>query len=264
MKLLSSRLNPSLGLVLLFSRQELVDRHRENALGALWLLVQPLAFIVLFSTVFSHFMRARLGSDADPNAYTVYLIGGVLTWNLFANAITRLASVYSGKAYLIRKVELDLWLMPLHVLVTEGVVYVISMAFFTVFLLWIGHMPTLSWLALPVVMLVLATVTYAIGITLGTLDVFLPDIKNALGILLQFGFWLTPVVYLPEILPPWAQNVLVFNPLYVVVDAVHQIIVFDRMPAWPPLAALLAGAVLLLLLSHWLLRRLESEIRDLL
>lgn len=263
MTLLSPRFGNRLGLVLLFSRQELVDRHRENALGALWLLLQPLAFIVLFSTVFSHFMRARLGTDADPNAYTVYLICGVLTWNVFANGITRLASVYSSKAHLIRKMEIDLWLMPLHVLVTEATVYLISMAFFTVFLLWIGHPPTLAWLALPAVMLVLAVLTYGLGIALGALDVFLPDIKNALGILLQFGFWLTPVVYLPEILPRWVQDLLVYNPLYVIVDAVHQIVVFGRLPNWPALGLILAASALLLFASRWMLRRLESEIRDL-
>ncbi|MGY8526623.1 ABC transporter permease [Paracidovorax citrulli] len=260
---LRSRIGSRLGLVLLFSRQELVDRHRENALGALWLLVQPLAFIVLFSTVFSHFMRARLGTDADPNAYTVYLICGVLAWNVFANGLNRLASVYSTKSHLIRKIEIDLWVMPLHVLVTEAVVWLISMALFTVFLFWIGRPPTASWVALPAVMLTLAAFTYGVGIALGALDVFLPDIKNALGIALQFGFWLTPVVYLPEILPPWAQHVLAYNPLFVIVDAVHQIVVFGRLPAWEPLALILGISVLLLLGSRWMLKRLESEIRDL-
>jgi lipopolysaccharide transport system permease protein len=250
-------------MVLLFTRQELLDRHRENALGALWLLLQPLAFIVLFSTVFSHFMRTRLGTDGDPNAYTVYLICGVLTWNVFANGISRLASVYGSKAHLIRKIEVNMWMMPLHVLASEAVVYLISMGFFVVYLLCVGRPPTRAWLALPLVMLALAALTYGIGITLGALEVFLPDIKNALGILLQFGFWLTPVVYLPEILPGWAQQVLVYNPLYVVVDAVHQIVVFNRLTAWPPLAVLMAGSAALLLASHWLLNRLEAEIRDL-
>ena len=262
MKSLSSALSPRLGLVLLFSRQELVDRHRENALGALWLLLQPLAFIVLFSTVFSHFMRARLGTDADPNAYTIYLICGVLAWNAFANTITRLAGVYTSKAHLIRKIELDLWVMPLHVLLTEGVVWLISMGFFVLFLLWTDHPPTRLWLGLAPVMLTLAVLSYGIGLALGALDVFLPDIKNALGIVLQFGFWLTPVVYLPEILPPRVQGWLAWNPLYVIIDPIHQIVVFNRVPAWQPLAWILAGSVVLLLASHRLLRRLEAEIRD--
>ncbi len=63
---------------------------RENALAAFGSPLQPLAFIVLFSTVFSHFMRARFGSVSDLNAYTIYLISWVPTWNAFANGITRL------------------------------------------------------------------------------------------------------------------------------------------------------------------------------
>jgi lipopolysaccharide transport system permease protein len=250
--------------VWLLSRQDLVDRHRENALGAAWLLLQPLAFIVLFSTVFARFMRARLGADTDPYLYTVYLIGGVLMWNLFANVLGRLTPVYGEKAHLIRKISVDLWTMPLYVVVAEWVVYAITMAFFAVFLLLIGHPIGAQWWLLPLVALLLSALAYGIGIMLAALNVFLPDIRNVLAILLQFGFWLTPVVYLAGILPPWAAHAVHLSPIFWAVDAVHGIVVWNQWPPLKEMLALCAAAAMALAAARWLLKRLEPEMRNML
>jgi lipopolysaccharide transport system permease protein len=254
----------SLGHVLLLSRMELVDRHRENALGAAWLFIQPLSFIVLFTTVFSRFMRARIGVDADPYLYSVYLIGGVLTWNLFANLLSRITSVYSAKAHLIRKISVDLWLMPLHIVIAEWVVYCITMIFFAAFLLLIGHPIGAQWLLLPVVTILISALGYGIGVILGTLDLFMPDIKNVLNIILQFGFWLTPVVYLASILPPWAARGMHASPIFWAIDSVHEIVVWHHYPSVKELVGLALAAGLSLAASRWLMARLQTELRDML
>jgi lipopolysaccharide transport system permease protein len=257
-------LKTRLGHVWLLARQDLVDRHRENTLGAAWLLIQPLMFVILFSTVFSHFMRSRLGSETDPYLYTVYLISGLLLWNLFANIVSRLSAVYGAKAHLIRKVSVDLWTMPLHIVVCEWVVYGIAMSFFAVFLLIIGHPIDVQWLLLPVVALLLSAFAFGVGVVLGTLDVFIPDVKNVLSIVLQFGFWMTPVVYLATILPPKVAHALHFSPIFWAVDAVHIIVVWHQVPPFKELGALACAAALSLLASRALLARLQSEMRDLL
>ncbi|MCG5075614.1 ABC transporter permease [Paraburkholderia tagetis] len=246
----------------LLSRQDLVDRHRENALGAAWLLLQPLAFIVLFSTVFSRFMRARLGADTDPYLYTVYLIGGMLMWNMFANILSRVTPVYGEKSHLIRKIAVDLWTMPLYVVLTEWVVYAITMGFFAVFLLVVGHPIGVQWVILPLIALLLSGFAYGVGIVLATLNVFLPDIRNVLGILLQFGFWLTPVVYLAAILPPWAARWLHLSPIFWAVDAVHGVVVWNQWPPLKELIALCGTAGIMLAIARCLLQRLDSEMRN--
>lgn len=254
----------ALSTMLLFARQELVDRQRGQLLGVAWLIIHPLCLIVVFSTVFSHLMHARLGANGSPYAYTVYLIGGMLAWNLFANTLARLSTVYSSRAHLIRKVPVSLGLMPLHVLAVELVVYAISTALYAGYLLVIGFPFTAAWLALPVVIVLLGAFAYGIGIVLGMLEVFLPDARNIVTVALQFGFWMTPVVYLPEILPPWARGLLSLNPVYWAVDAVHVIVLGGQLPAPAPLLALALLAAALLWCARWMKRRLERELRDLL
>ncbi|MEM5274858.1 ABC transporter permease [Cupriavidus taiwanensis] len=254
----------ALSTILLFARQELVDRQQGQLFGMAWLMIHPLCLIIVFSTVFSHLMRARLGSDGSPYAYTVYLIGGMLAWNLFANTLSRLSTVYTAKAHLIRKVPVSLGLMPLHVVAVELAVYGISMALYAAYLAVIGFPFSTAWLALPAVIGLLGAFAYGVGIVLGMLEVFLPDVRNIVAVALQFGFWMTPVVYLPEILPPWARALLMLNPAYWAIDAIHLIILGGRLPAPAPLAALALLALALLLAARWMKRRLERELRDLL
>ena len=78
------------------------------------------------------------------------------------------------------------------------------------------------------------------------------------------GFWLTPVVYLASILPPWAAKGLHFSPIFWAIDSVHAIIVWHQYPQLKELVALAAAASVSLLASRLLLKRLQSELRDML
>lgn len=250
--------------IMLFMRQDLLDRHRGNALGALWLFIQPLSLIVLFSTVFSHLMKARLNNYSGPYAYTVYLIAGILAWGLFSSTILRLAGIYTEKAGLLRKIPVNLGLMPLYVLGVELVVFSISFALYAGYLLLIGHGLNLAWLALPLVVGLMCMVAYGAGLVFAMLDVFVPDMKTFLNIVMQYGFWMTPIVYVPEILPPWLRPVVWLNPVYWGMDGIHSIVLDGRLPAWLPMAALASLGLSLLALAFWMHARLEKQLRDLL
>ena len=71
---------------------------------------------------------------------------------------------------------------------------------------------TWTWLAVPVVILLLQSFGFGLGLMLGSLNVFFRDIGQGLGILLQMWMWLTPIVYVKDILPALFQELLVFQP----------------------------------------------------
>lgn len=248
--------------ILLFTRQDLVDRHRSNMFGILWLYLQPLLYVALLSSIFSLFMQGRLGQDQDPMAYAIYLMSGVLIWNTCANILTRTTVVYSQKTELIRKLPISLWWLPLYVLISETVVYLVSLCFLGVILLVFHHMPTqgFGWLMLAILELLLFA--YAVGLILATLQVFMPDVQAILGILLQFGFWMTPIVYVMNILPPSIQHVVAFNPFYWGLQAIHAVISQTGSVRWEPLGCLMILIVVLIALGRYLFVRLEKGLRD--
>ncbi|MDN3524163.1 ABC transporter permease [Halomonas sabkhae] len=267
-----SRLSPRLAgwraqlpLIWLLARQELIDRHKGSVLGKAWTLVSPLVNILVFVLVFSKIMGAKLegfGAEIDQYTYSIYLICGILAWTAFARSLGTVTNLYTEQAHLITKVKVSLKALPVSVLLAEAIIYAISMVFFAVFLLVIGFPFSTWWLAVPLVFGLQLAFTYALGFLLALLAVYLKDIKEAVTVLLPVWFWTTPIVYVDDILPTWVMSWMQFNPLFQLVDAYRELIMYQRLPDLGGLVAVTLAAALLFGIAAWLLKRTERDLRD--
>lgn len=250
--------------LLLFARQDLLDRHRDSLLGVFWVFLQPLAYILIYSLVFSGLMKSRLtGFEDQPFAYTQYLISGLLIWMLMTNTIVQLSSIYQTKAHIIRKIPVSLSIMPLYVPLVETVIYLVGMLAFALILVVMGQALTWYWLWLPIVLLLALLIAYPLGLIVGMLGVFLPDLRTATPIALQLLFWLTPIVYLSTILPESVQQIMHYNPFSWATASVQAIVLYHHAPQLNHLVAMSTLSLVLLFGARWLQRRLEKDIRDL-
>ncbi len=233
-------------------RNDLRARVARSHLGAAWMVLQPLAQVAIFSLVLSEVLAARLPGTTSKHAYAIYLMSGSLAWSLFSEITSRCLSIFVDNASLLKKIVFPRICLPLIVvgsaLVNSLLLFIAMMAIF----LLMGHLPTveLLWL-LP---LVAVTVAFALGLglLLGVLNVFVRDIGQVMVIVLQLWFWLTPIVYMPSIVPGQFQSWLAFNPMLPIVQAYQQVILYQQAPIghgvfWVAgLALLLLGAALLL------------------
>ncbi|GIX30016.1 MAG: transport permease protein [Porticoccaceae bacterium] len=255
-----------LELLVHFVRQELLDRHAGTALGAAWTVLLPLAHILIFTLVFSEVMAARLElpglAELGRHGYAIYLVSGLLAWNAFANTVTRAAASFREKAHLLTKVPLPLLLLPLPAALAEAVIYALSMAFFAIFLALVDF----PWHAAALWVAPLFALQQLLALALGTLlavfSAFLRDLANAVPVVLQLWFWLTPVVYVPAILPrDWAWLVG-FNPMTALLANLRGALIAGHSPDWGPLAWVAGLAAALGVAAVFLTRRLERDIRD--
>ncbi len=252
-----------ISLILHFAKQDMVDKYRNSLLGVLWNVILPLTMIFIFIFVFSKIMGAKLADFQDqPYSYAIYLISGILFWNLFASSSQRIANLFNEKKALIKKNHIELATLPLYVLITETVIFIISFSIFIGFLVYIQHPITLQWLLLIPVYVITLLLAYVIGFSVAIFAVFIKDIKEVFGVILQIWFWLTPIVYVIAILP---QGVGVFyqvNPLYWVVQASQNTILYQQAIHWQSLALITAIALLMLWIIIQISQRLEKDIRD--
>ncbi len=117
----------------------------------------------------------------------------------------------------------------------------------------LGHPPTASLAWLPALMLLTMALGLGLGLLLGVINVFVRDVGQVMTIVLQLLFWLTPIVYMPSVVPARFAGWLAFNPLAPLVDAYQRVILYGQAPvldaalAWTAaLALVLLGAALLL------------------
>ena len=100
------------GFVVGSVKREFQTRYRTSMLGALWLVLQPLALIVVYTVVFSEVMKSRLPGVQSTFGYSIYLCAGVLTWGLFAEIVSRAQSVFVDNANLLKKLSFPLEYVP--------------------------------------------------------------------------------------------------------------------------------------------------------
>ncbi|MDY0069351.1 MAG: ABC transporter permease [Porticoccaceae bacterium] len=253
-------------LLLHFVRQDLVDRHAASALGALWTLLIPLANILIFTLVFSRLMGARLEmlgmQSLGAYSYSVYLVTGLLAWTCFANTLSRIGQVFHEKAGLIGKVKVSLFTLPLYVLISELVIYGISMSFFVAFLLLIDFQLSWHWLWLPIILAVQQLLAYSLGLIVAVLSVFLRDIRELVTLAVQFWFWLTPIVYVMTILPDKWLWLFKLNPLYHTTAAMREALIIGATPDLLTLGIIAMLGMGLLMGGLFIGKKLERDIRD--
>ena len=246
-------------------RREIVTQYRGSLLGAAWVLIGPMAMILIYTLVFSHLMRSRLVGVDSAFGYSIFLCAGLLPWTFFAESLTRLQAVFVTNGNLMKKAMFPRICLPIVALGVAGFNFVVIVSLFLIFLVVSGSFPGLVLLAaLPALSVQIALAT-GLGMLFATLNVFFRDVGQAVTLLLQFWFWLTPIVYPLASLPGWAQSVLVWNPLAVIVSHYQSVLLYQRLPdptAWLGLSGVAGPALASLWLGLATYRRRFGEMVD--
>jgi lipopolysaccharide transport system permease protein len=230
--------------------REFHGKYRESLLGGFWSVANPLAMILIYTVVFGQLMRPKLaGYEQTQFAFSIYLCAGVITWGLFAEMLGRLNSVFLDHGNLIKKSSFPRICLPAIVTASALLNFGIVFGLYLAFLALIGHWP--GWLLLAVLPLLALQVlfTLGLGVFLGTLNVFFRDVGQLTSIVVQFWFWLTPVVYVFDILPAVARNMLQYNPLQPLMASYQTIFLNQRLPDFSSLVPLALLTVFFLLLG---------------
>lgn len=243
---------------------EFRSRFARSRFGALWMVFHPLAQVLIYALILSQIMKAKLPGIESQYAYPIYLLAGITAWTLFSEIVTRLLTVFIDNGNLLKKLAFPKLTLPLVSVGAASVNFTfLLLSVYGVFFI-LGHHPyhTLAVL-IPLIVLTAALGT-GIGLTLGILNVFIRDIGQITGIVLQFWFWLTPIVYVPNIVPEKYRWILQLNPMTSVVESFQRVLVYDTPPRWTDLAY--AGLVALAAcgLAVWLFSKSKEEMTDVL
>ena len=250
------------GFILGSVKREFQSKYRNSLLGAAWNVLQPLAMIVVYTVIFSQIMRAKLPGVDSTFGYSIYLCAGILTWGLFAEITTRAQNMFLDNANLLKKLSFPRLCLPVTIVASGLLNFVIVFGLFTAFLLLTGNFPGLAYAALLPVLALLVVFAVGLGIVLGVLNVFFRDVGQFFGIFITFWFWLTPIIYPPSILPEAMQPFMAWNPMAGVMAAVQGILVSGHWPNWQSLTYPLVLGLLLCLLGLRLFRRRAGEMVD--
>jgi lipopolysaccharide transport system permease protein len=245
-------------------KNDLRSRFVRSKLGALWMILQPLAQVAIYALVLSQVLAAKLPGVNSSYAYPIYLMAGMLAWSLFSELVTRSMGMFVENGNLLKKMRFPRVCLPAIVVgsaVVNNLLLLLTMAF--VFAL-LGHWPTFAILWLPLLMLVNVVFGMGLGLILGVMNVFVRDVMQVVSVILQLWFWMTPIVYMAQILPPAYQAYFRSNPMYPVVIGYQDVLLYGRSPDLSGIWPIAAAAVVMLVFSLVLFRRAAPEMVDVL
>lgn len=247
-------------------RTEFMGRFIRSRIGGLWMIAHPLVQVCIYALILSSLLSARLPDMADrPYAYAIYLTAGILCWSLFTDVVSRCLTVFIDNGNLLKKVVFPRICLPLvtagSALVTNALLLLAILVVFAA----LGHgIPIVPLLMLPALIALTLGLALGMGLVLGILNVFIRDVGHVVPLVLQVGFWFTPIVYVPDVLPPEIRPLLSYNPLHPLVGAFHDVLVFGRMPDMTALAGTAVLALALLTVALFMFRRAGAEMVDVL
>jgi ABC-2 type transport system permease protein len=170
-------------------RKELKVKYAASVLGAVWSLLNPVVFLAVFT-----FVTVMLGNNIPH--YPVFLLSGLLGWNLFSVALGQGARSVVDNGNLVKKVAFPREILPLATVGVSLVDFVLQSAVLLLFILVTGYGFRLSAIVLyPLAFLDLVVFTVAMVFWISSVNVRYRDIGHLIGLALLVWFWLTPIVY---------------------------------------------------------------------
>ena len=245
-------------------RNEMRVRFARSKLGGLWMIVNPLAQVAIYVVILSNVLAAKLPGINNKYSYAIYLMAGQLAWSLFNEIVGRSTNLFIERGDLMKKVNFPRITLPgilVGASLLNNVLLFIAMAGIYILL---GHGFSLQILWLVPLTFTVVALGVGIGLIAGVLNVFLRDIGQIMPIALQIWFWFTPIVYPETIIPESYRQILLINPMYSIVRAYHNILVYGRNPSITEMSLVCAAALTLMVASLLLFRRASSEMVDVL
>ena len=203
-------------LVAKLAKNDFKTRYAGSYLGIVWAFIQPVITILVYWFVFSVGFRSGTGDLGVP--FVLYLVAGIVPWFFFQDALIGGTNSLLEYNYLVKKVVFKVEILPVIKLISCLFVHVFFvLIMFFVFLIS-GKKPELSWIQ--IIYYSFATSMYALALTYLTsaIQVFFKDMAQIVSICLQFGMWLTPIMYSEQLFLDkgltMAPMILKLNPFY--------------------------------------------------
>ena len=245
-------------------KTEFRSRFARSKFGGFWMILHPLAQVLIYALVLSQIMKAKLPGIESQYAYPIYLLAGMIGWTLFSEVIGRFINIFIENANLLKKISFPKLSLPLISIGSSLVNYFILLIVMYIVFGFLGHMPLKAILWLPLLIIITLGMSVGLGLFLGTLNVFIRDIGQFMTIVLNFWFWLTPVVYMPSIIPEKFQPFLMANPMTGVIMGYQNILVYNKTPDMEILIYPAIFALLSLLVALVVFKKANEEMTDVL
>lgn len=219
------------GMIAQLASRDFQNRYTGSTLGFIWTFIQPLTMVAIFWFVLGVVFNAGALKGVP---FVSYVLVGIAAWNFFSEALLMSTTVFQEYAFLVRKVDFKIAILPIVKILSSLIVHMIFLGLVMLVLLLTGTRPTLWWFQTLYYLAGLCLFLLGIGWVASSLNVFSKDVAYVVNVLMQFGFWLTPIIWHVGQVQGrygWCLKYLKLNPMFYIVEGYRKSLL-DPAPFW--------------------------------
>lgn len=202
-------------LIIELARNDLKNRFLGSYLGIIWAFVQPIITIFIFWFVFQVGFKS---APVENFPFILWLICGMIPWFFFSESFQGATTSILENSYLVKKVVFRVNVLPIVRILSSLFIHLFFIAVIFIIFLTYGYKPSIY--NLQVIYYLFASIAFILGLSwiTSSLVVFLRDLGQIINIVIQFGFWLTPIFWSFKIMPEKYLFIFKLNPMYYIIE----------------------------------------------
>lgn len=245
-------------LFLVLTFKEIKIRYKQTLLGAAWAILQPSALTIIFTVVFSLFLKVDSGSVPYP----IFAYSALLPWTFFSTALSFGALSVVNNGNLVTKVYFPREMLPLSAVGAAFFDFLMAAVVFAAMMIFYKISISATILFAPLVIVSILLLTTGVSLILATFNVLFRDIRFIIPLLLQIWLYLTPIIYSSEAIPQKFKFLYWLNPLAPLIETFRQITVYGQNPRVFDLAYAGLISIVIFVLGFWFFKSKERIFAD--
>lgn len=244
------------GFVLTLAKRDLKIKYAQTALGLAWSFLQPVTAVLVFTLFFSVLLEIDTGYP-----YALFVLSGVLSWNLFNYIFSHGSTSLMNNQNLTRKLSFPKLILPLSKVLVGLVELIFTLALIIPMLVWYGVPFTLNMIMLPFALVFVGILSLGVSLILAAATIRVRDLHHIIPFLVNFGIWFTPVFYPISLIPDKYAHLIYLNPMASLIEVVRWSLFSDSLNHLAFSGVLIS--VIALIVGILYFKRVEDKISEL-
>lgn len=233
-------------------RKEIRGKYKGSFLGVLWSFVNPLLMTLVYAIVFPFLLK---GSQEN---YVTFLIIGILPWTWFTTSIAQGTSTILINGGIIKKVFFPREILPISVITSGMVNFLISCIIIIIFLIFSGIGLSYYILLFPIIVITQFILSLGIILITSSINVYIRDAEYIINFLIMMLFYGTPVLYSMDMFPTKIRIILNLNPMTTIIQSYRDIFFYQKLPSFTSLGIVFLTSIIILFLGVKVFKKLEK------
>jgi lipopolysaccharide transport system permease protein/teichoic acid transport system permease protein len=213
--------------ILLWSltKNDFKQRYLGNILGITWAFIQPTVTILIFWFVFQVGFKAQ---PVDDFPFILWLIAGMFPWFFFSEGLSNGTNSILANSFLVKKVVFRVSLLPIVSLMSALVIHTFFIFFMFAMFVYYGYSPELYWLQIPYYLFATSVLLLGLSWLTSSVVVFFKDMGQFVAMIIQFGFWLTPIFWSMKMVPEKYIWLIKLNPVVYIIEGYRNSMIYHK------------------------------------